>query len=62
MESAEGALHTRGKLCVSRFTAGTHQFILLFKQVENLFSTYFNGSATCVINLCGSLCCGGPSK
>ena len=24
---------------VSRFTAGTHQFILLFEQVENLFST-----------------------
>ena len=38
-ESAEGALPTRGKLCVSRFTDGTHQFILLSKQVENLFST-----------------------
>mgnify|MGYP006945334494 CR=1 FL=1 len=38
-ESAEGALPTRGKLCVSRFTDGTHQFILLFQQVEILIST-----------------------
>lgn len=32
----------RGKLGVSRFTVGTHQFILLFYQVEIPISTYSN--------------------
>jgi hypothetical protein len=40
MESAEGALLTRGKQEVSRLlAAGTYLFILLSKQVESLLST-----------------------
>ena len=42
LESAGGIYFRRGKLGVSRFTAGTHQFILLFYQVEILISTYSN--------------------
>jgi hypothetical protein len=40
MESAEGALLTRGKQEVSRLlAAGTYLSILLSKQVESLLST-----------------------
>ena len=39
MESADGIYFRRGKQGVSRFTAGTHLFILLSKQVEILIST-----------------------